>query len=470
MFVKKCSRKFSISAGLGGIFFLLAFSITPGLAALPDGVTLKPYLTPSSTNFSKVISFHEIPGKPGSFLVVEKEGRIVYYEPKTGKSWEWMQLPVFTKYEEGLYTIAFHPDFETNSRYFLYYNPPSNSTAKFLNYGHPSTYKQVLAEFKADAKHERDSGQPRKIIREFCCKDGPGHNGMYHVFGQDGMLYLAFGDGNSDGRHTQSRQTILGTVLRIDVDNPDPGLNYGIPKDNPFIDDPDPKVVKEIWAYGFRNNFKMAVDPHTGAIWVGNVGGWNEDHISLVKKGQNFGWPITEASECFDNSVTMFQYSAPLKNCNRTGITPPTITLRHPDPRGKGNSTCIIGPIIYRSNSNSKFFGAVFYADYTGKQFFVASLDGNGIMAEKKKFAPPPVPIVHFTQASDGRILAMGHGGNRFYYLDHPELLLEPNTVAISRTRLKSTLVNKDGQIYYDVAGKRLIHMPFSPPEFRIKR
>ncbi len=446
---------------------LWTLAVLPCWADLPGGVTLKPYLKPAASTFEKPISFHEIPGKPGSFLVVEKAGKIHYYEPGSGKSWEWMKIAVHTRAEEGLYAVAFHPDFINNSRYFIYYNPASNVNAPPTNYGFPGEYVQILAEYQADAKREKDSGKPPKIIREFCCKEGPGHNGMYPVFGHDGMLYLSFGDGNSDGRETQTRKTILGTILRIDVDNPDPGKNYGIPKDNPFYNDSDPKVIKEIWSYGLRNNFKLAVDPLNGHLWVGNVGGWHEDHISLVKKGDNFGWPITEGSTCF-NTARYSIFKEPLPNCDRTGITPPTIILPHPHPRGRTNSTCVIGPVVYRSNSKSQFYGALFYADYTGKQLLAASLDENGKMREIKKYDPPKSPIVHLMQSSDGRILTMGHGGNQFHYLDHPDLILAP-TVNVKRSQSPAKVVHREGKAYYDVAGKRLIPMPFATPRFTLQ-
>ncbi len=458
-------------AKLKWMIALWTFLAIPCWADIPGGVSLKYYMKPSSVTFVKPISFHEIPGKPGSFLVVEKAGRILYYEPATGKASEWLQIAVHTRAEEGLYAVAFHPDFINNSRYFVYYNPASNVKAPPTNYGFAGEYLQILAEYQADAKREKDSGKPPKIIREFCCKEGPGHNGMYPIFGHDGMLYLSFGDGNSDGRQTQTRKVLLGTILRMDVDNPDPGKNYGIPKDNPFFNDPDPKVIKEIWSYGLRNNFKLAVDPLNGNLWVGNVGGWHEDHVSHVEKGDNFGWPITEGSTCF-NTAKYGIFKEPLPNCDRTGIKPPTIILPHPYPRSNTNNTCVIGPVIYRSNSNSKFYGTIFYANYNGKQLLAATLDEKGKVAEIKKFDPTPTPIVHLSQSSDGRILAMGYGGRQFFYLDHPDLLLQPNTVNIKPSQPASTLIHKEGKAYYNVAGKRLIPMPFTAqsPVFTIQR
>lgn len=433
---------------------LAILAVLPAWADLPDGITLKPYLTPATTDFITPISFHEIPGKPGAFVVVQKNGKLIYYEPKTGRTLIWSAVPVCDRTEEGLYTIAFHPDFVKNGRYYAFYSPVGNFDAPPTNYGHPGKFVETLAEYLADAKREKDSGTPPRIIREFCCKDGPGHNGMYAVFGHDRKLYLSIGDGNSDGRETQTRQTLLGTVLRIDVDKPDPGRMYGIPPDNPFVNDPNPKVIKEIWAYGFRNSFKLAIDPLDGNLWVGNVGGWHEDHVSRIGKGDNFGWPITEGTVCFD-AAKYSTYKPPLPNCNRIGITPPTIPVPHALPRGNGNSNCVIGPVIYRGNPESAFYGAVFFADYTSYQLFAARLDADGNLAEKKEYAKTRSRLIHLMEASDGRILALGYGGRQFFYLDHPELLLGPS-VGIKASRSVPAITRRRSAVRYDVAGKRI--------------
>jgi glucose/arabinose dehydrogenase len=311
-----------VKAVPGLAFALWAGSAWGAVAPLPETIGLKPYLYPAPAAFKDCLSFQEIPGKPGTYLVVQKAGELITYVPQTGKTALWLKISVNTQYEEGITSVAFHPDFETNGKYYALINPVSNGALPGLNYGHPGAYTEVLEEYTADANHEKDSGKAPKKVGEFCCKDGPGHNGQYIMFGKDRMLYVTVGDGNSDGRDTQTRTTLLGTVSRIDVDHADPGKNYAIPTDNPFYNDTDPKVRKEIWSYGWRQPYKLTTDAKTGDIWVGNVGGWNEDHVSLMKKGSNFGWPITEATTCFDNSKTMFQYTAPKADCNRAGITP----------------------------------------------------------------------------------------------------------------------------------------------------
>ena len=184
---------------------LVTASTWPALGALPDAIALKPYQTAASAAFKDCISFQEIPGKPGQFLVTQKNGVLINYNPSSGVTSTWAQISVSARSEEGSYTVAFHPDFQKNGRYFVLHNPMSDLTVPGLFYGHPGQFREVLEEYTADVTHEKDSGLPPKLVKEFCCKDGPGHNGMYAVFAKDGMLFLSIGDGNSDGRETQSR-------------------------------------------------------------------------------------------------------------------------------------------------------------------------------------------------------------------------------------------------------------------------
>lgn len=422
-------------------------------AQLPESIAPKAWQSGSLVNFADAVSFQEIPGKPGRYLVIQKGGALLTYEPATGKTGSWLRRTVNSEYEEGVTAAAFHPDFATNSKYYLFYNPQSNGSLPDLNYGHPGRYTSILEERRADAARERDAGTAPVKMGEFCCKDGPGHNGQALLFGQDRMLYVTVGDGNSDGRDTQTRKTFLGTVLRIDVDRPDPGRNYGIPKDNPFYNDTDPAVKKEIWAYGFRQPYKLSLDPLNGDIWVGNVGGWNEDQIYRLRKGANFGWPITEGTVCFDNSKSMFQYTAPLPSCNRTGITPPDIALPHSLPRGNVNTNCVIGPVVYRGNPASPLYGVLFFADYTARKLMAARLGADGKLVEMKEYPRMPFPIVHLMEASDGRILVSGLANRQFFYLDDPGLLPGPSAV---RTAARDAMGMASGGARYDAAGKRL--------------
>ena len=140
------------------------------------------------------------------------------------------------------------------------------------------------------------------------------------AFGPDGYLYIAVGDGGSGGDplgHGQNTSTLLGNILRIDVDNPAGGLNYGIPADNPFVNDPG-NARKEIFAYGLRNPWRMSFDTSTGSLWVADVGQDVLEEIDIVENGGNYGWKIMEGSNCFE-----------ISDCDKTDLIEPYFEYVH---------------------------------------------------------------------------------------------------------------------------------------------
>lgn len=411
----------------------------------------------SGSNFNQSVFFKEIPGTPGHFVVVQLNGFIYHYVPATGATSLWMRLDCAqrTRNSSGVYSLAFHPRFTQNRRYFIQYHPVSNDTLPNWGEGKIGAHKQVLDEFRASDDSQKDGGVPGKRIMEIGNFDGAGHHGMATAFGKDGMLYLTLGEGGSSGRETQSRRSYMGTVIRIDVDHADPGSKYGIPLDNPFAKDTDPLVKKEIWSYGFRNNFKLSVDALTGELWVGNVGGWNEDQIFRLRKAGNFGWPITEGTLCFDASKGQSGYTKPLAACDRTGITGPDIVLPHPAPLGAVNTTCVIGPHVYRANPASGLYGVLFYADATGNRLLATRLGPDGKVLEQKEYKVSP-PIIHLDEAEDGKLIVMGLGGNSLLYLDSPELLRGRPATGLQGAG-GARIVKPPEKARFDLAGRKKV-------------
>ena len=127
-----------------------------------------------------------------------------------------------------------------------------------------------------------------------------GHNGGEAIIGPDGYLYISTGDGTSGSDVNESGQNLTdlqSVMMRLDVDHPDPGRNYSIPKDNPFVNTPG--ALPEIWAYGFRNPWRFSFDPQTGRPWVGDVGQDLWEMIELSDKGANHGWSVMEGTHPF---------------------------------------------------------------------------------------------------------------------------------------------------------------------------
>ena len=174
------------------------------------------------------------------------------------------------------------------------------------------------------------------------------HNGGQLAFGPDGFLYIASGDGGSGGdpgNNAQNRSNLLGAILRIDADATDPGLNYAIPTSNPFIGQLN--VREEIFAYGFRNPWRMSFDVQNGNLWSGDVGQDEREEINLVTIGENYGWRLFEGTFCFSG------------NCDDSGLIAPVFEYEH-----NGNDQSITGGHDYRGSLTNSLVGRYIYADF----------------------------------------------------------------------------------------------------------
>mgnify|MGYP001262301701 CR=1 FL=1 len=184
--------------------------------------------------------------------------------------------------EEGLLGLAFHPNFATNG-YF------------YVNYTASNPRRTVVARYRVSANPNRADANSEFVLLTVN-QPYENHNGGQLAFGPDGYLYIGMGDGGSGGdpqNNGQDRRGLLGDMLRIDVDNPAGGLNYGIPPDNPFVGNTS-GYREEIYAYGFRNPWRFSFDFVTGWLWVGDVGQGSREEVDIVEKGLNYGWRIME--------------------------------------------------------------------------------------------------------------------------------------------------------------------------------
>ena len=235
--------------------------------------------------------------------------------------------------EEGLLGLAFHPDYATNARFYVFYNDLD---------GHSQVYQ-----YRADPQNPNraDPATARRIISIEEDSIIGWHLGGQLQFGPDGYLYIAVGDGESD-LQAQNTRTLLGTILRIDVDNGDP---YAIPADNPYADGQGGRP--EIWAYGLRNPWRFSFDgPH---IYIADVGQVLLEEINIADAstgGINYGWPTLEGARCH----------TPPRNCDTAGLFTPQIDY----PRSEG--LAVIGGYVYRGDAIDEMTGRYFYSDYTG--------------------------------------------------------------------------------------------------------
>jgi len=261
--------------------------------------------------------------------------------------------------EQGLLGLAFHPDFANNGRFFVYYSAIEDGALTLAEYA-------VSAEDPARADPES--------ARVLLAIDDPfsNHNGGELEFGPEGYLYVAVGDGGGAGDpvgNGQNLGTLLGTILRIDVDNGDP---YGVPADNPFVDTED--AAPEIFAYGLRNPWQFSFDAVTGDLLMGDVGQGAWEEINLIPAGTgglNFGWPIMEGAHCYRSS-----------DCEVVGELP-VAEYSHADTGG----CSIIGLGVARSAEQPALDGVYFVADWCSGRFYGLARDDSGAWVFPELFA-----------------------------------------------------------------------------------
>jgi glucose/arabinose dehydrogenase len=249
--------------------------------------------------------------------------------------------------EKGLLGLAFHPEYKKNGRFFIYYSAPYNASG----YDH----KSILAEYKASASNTDIADTRETVIMEILQPES-NHNGGCIEFGPDGYLYIGLGDGGGAGdRHGekgngQDLKTVLGKILRIDVDAERP---YKIPPGNPFASSND--VRKEIYAYGLRNPWRFSFDKLTGKLFCADVGQNKWEEINIIEKGKNYGWRLMEGSHCYEPPV----------GCNRKDLVLPLNEYDHQT----GISVC--GGYVYRGKSFPSLNGNYFFGDWSGKLFYL---------------------------------------------------------------------------------------------------
>ena len=299
--------------------------------------------------------------------------------------------------EEGLLGLAFHPQFESTHEFFLYYT----TTAE--------PHLSIISRFKTlpDNPGKGDPASEEvlmKIKQPFW-----NHNGGTLEFGKDGMLYIALGDGGKADDPLKSAQdlsTWLGKILRIDVNNADPGLPYSIPKDNPFVNRTGARP--EIYALGVRNPWRISFDRQTGDLWCADVGQNLWEEISLVTKGGNYGWSDREATHPFGPTA---------KEAN-SAMVEPIWEYPHTDAWGKS----ITGGQVYRGTRVSKLQGYYLYGDYvTGKLWALKYDARTGKVTENRTIAwPPSLPVVTYGEDEEGDVYftTVTSGGMIFRYAD----------------------------------------------------
>jgi glucose/arabinose dehydrogenase len=302
--------------------------------------------------FNRPVDLQSPADDTNRIFVVEQEGIISVFKNDEKTKEKSTFLNIKSKVddnhnEEGLLGLAFHPDYKTNGYFYVNYTVSSSET--------------VISRFKVSANNPNAADPGSELILLRYNQPFDNHNGGQVAFGPDGFLYISSGDGGSGGdpqNHGQNTKSLLGKILRIDVDSPSNGKNYGIPTDNPFVDGKNGSP--EVYAYGLRNPWRMSFDKETNRLWTADVGQNAYEEVDIIEKGKNYGWNQMEGLHPYRSGKDSPEFTAPvLEIAQSTG------------------DKSITGGYVYRGKTAPSLTGKYIFADFvSGRVYALSEKDG----------------------------------------------------------------------------------------------
>ncbi|MFT4635246.1 MAG: glucose/arabinose dehydrogenase [Chitinophagales bacterium] len=367
-----------------------ASTITNPVADITSG-TISARLVEVATNFNAPLRGVTAPGINGSMFVVEQTGKIFRVELSTGNKTLFHDVgpdlvPISPSYDErGLLGLAFHPNYQSNGLFYTYQSEPARDSqdddvdfsTDELGRAPSLAHRSMVVEYRAVDASCNSRIQKRDTLMII---DQPqnNHNGGDLAFDPDGYLYISLGDGGAAndqgpghnlGGNSRDNSNVLGSILRIDpLGNNSLNAKYGIPGDNPFIAAGD-QGVDEIFAYGFRNPFRISFDAVTGELYTGDVGQNQIEEVDVVVSGGNYGWNWKEGSFNFynpgpDSGTYLSNVGAPgLPN----DVIDPIAEYDHDD------GISVTGGFVYRGSEIPELANHYVFGDFSGSNFSTAT-------------------------------------------------------------------------------------------------
>ena len=358
------------------------------LMGSPDPLPLETEIAFPRLQFERPLEFTYAHDGTDRVFVVEQHGVIHVFAnqadvARTDVFLDIQQVVSREGNEEGLLGLAFHPRYRENGEFFVYYSTRPRAS--------------VLSRFRVSPENPNraDRESEEELLR--IPQPYSNHNGGSIKFGPDGFLYIGMGDGGSahdPQGNGQSLETLLGKVLRIDVDRRSDGKRYAIPPDNPFVGQ-GPRVREEIWALGVRNIWRLGFDRETGDLWAGDVGQNRYEEIDLIVRGGNYGWKMREGKHPFEPQAA------------RAGgpLIEPLVDYYHSEGRS------VTGGLVYRGSRLPEYRGAYFYGDFVSGTVWVCRLDGANVI-ENRQVARTGLAISAFGEDQAGELYFTAFDGH----------------------------------------------------------
>jgi glucose/arabinose dehydrogenase len=385
---KSIKRTFlTIGLALSMIFYLMACD--GGSSRMAGPVTVQRAF-PSLT-FTNPISMYQPPGYDARWFLIEKGGRVLTFDNDDAVTAVSVSANLSSivddRGEGGLLGMAFHPSFSGSGQVYFYFTETGSG---------PSTpMVSRITRYAMNIDGIIDTGSRYDILSV----DQPqtNHNGGDIKFGTDGYLYIALGDGGGAGDpdgNGQDTTTLLGSILRIDVDGASP---YVIPAGNHF--EYSTTDMPEIYAWGLRNPWRFSFDELTGDLWAGDVGQGAWEEIDLVLSGGNYGWNIEEGDHCY----------IPPVGCDDTGLIDPVFEY------GRNEGRSVTGGYVYRGSLMPTFYGHYLFADWGSGKLW--GFDASAPSPDAALLAETGNSIVSFAVDQDAELYVIGYFEGKIYRL-----------------------------------------------------
>jgi len=346
--------------------------LTLGLDSIVTGLSLPVFVTHAGDGSNRL-------------FILEQAGRIRIFQNGSllGTPFLDIQNRVTSGGERGLLGIAFHPDYQNNRRFFLNYT------------NNRPTLKTIIAEYQTSASNPNVAQTTERVLLEIN-QPFDNHNGGQLLFGPDGYLYIGMGDGGSGGdpqNNAQNLDSLLGKILRIDVDGTQP---YANPPTNPFV---NRAGADGAWAFGLRNPWRFSFDRVTGRLFVGDVGQTTREEVDIIEKAGNYGWRRYEASLCYN----------PTSGCENPT---PEFPFQFPIAEyGRSEGVSVTGGHVYRGRMFPELTGTYLFSDYGSGRIWGLTETSRGTWT-RTELLRSGLNVSSFGEDEVGEIYVVHHSGS----------------------------------------------------------